>query len=375
VGISLDRNRKTLTDFLEKENLPWVTLYEEDARGSHPMATYYGVMGIPTVLLVDKQGKVVSLRARGAELDKLLEEQLGPVAEEAAGSPGPADALAGVERPSSKPAPTTGETASSATTVPVTFHIQVPKSTPAGDPIYLVGNADALGNWDPKGIRLVPISPGVYETQVRFFEGSRIQFKITRGSWPTVEKGSAGHEIANRQLLVRPGRDMKLRVARWADERVIAKRSDTRAPERTETTTRPQASLTSAQRIVHAASQGDVDSVKSLLRANPELLNTREGNRAYGSTPLAFAAYNGRTAVVMTLLNHGAGVDFTNNRGLTPLHEAAGQGHKEIVALLLANGADPNIRGGQHRQTPLQLALKAGHHEVARLLREQEAKP
>jgi thiol-disulfide isomerase/thioredoxin len=375
VGISLDRNRKTLTDFLEKENLPWVTLYEEDARGSHPMATYYGVMGIPTVLLVDKQGKVISLRARGAELDRLLEEQLGPMAEKAASSPGPAGELAGVGRPSSKSAPATGETASSATTVPVTFHIQVPESTPAGEPIYLVGNADALGNWDPKGIRLVPSSPGVYETQVRFFEGSRIQFKITRGSWPTVEKSSAGQELANRQLLVRRRSDVNLHVARWADARVITKRSDTRVAERTETPTRSQTSLTSGQLIGHAVIRGDVESVKLLLRANPELLNTQEAYRPYGSSPLVVAAFNGRIAVVKTLLDHGATVDFTNNRGCTPLHRAAGQGHKEIVALLLANGADPNIRDRQHHQTPLQLALTAGHHEVARLLRERGVNP
>jgi len=82
VGISLDRNRKALENFLEKEKLPWVTLYEEDAEGSHPMATHYGVMAIPTVLLVDQEGKVVSLRARGEELGKLLKEQLGPVDEE-----------------------------------------------------------------------------------------------------------------------------------------------------------------------------------------------------------------------------------------------------------------------------------------------------
>jgi thiol-disulfide isomerase/thioredoxin len=82
VGISLDRTRKALEDFLEKEPLPWVTLYDEEAGGSHPMATYYGVMAIPTVLLVDKEGKVLSLRARGEELGRLLKEQLGPVDEE-----------------------------------------------------------------------------------------------------------------------------------------------------------------------------------------------------------------------------------------------------------------------------------------------------
>jgi hypothetical protein len=43
------------------------------------MATYYGIMSIPNVILVDKEGKVVSLHARGEELGRLLEQQLGKV--------------------------------------------------------------------------------------------------------------------------------------------------------------------------------------------------------------------------------------------------------------------------------------------------------
>ena len=49
------------------------------------MADYYGVTGIPTVILVGKDGKVIDLEARGPELGKLLEEQLGPIEEEPAG--------------------------------------------------------------------------------------------------------------------------------------------------------------------------------------------------------------------------------------------------------------------------------------------------
>ncbi len=78
VGISLDRSREALERFLQREKLPWPTLHAEDESGQHPMATYYGIVAIPTVLLVDKEGKVVSLNARGDELKRLLEELLGP---------------------------------------------------------------------------------------------------------------------------------------------------------------------------------------------------------------------------------------------------------------------------------------------------------
>ena len=76
VGISLDRDREALDKYLEKNQLPWVTLHHEG--GKHPMAAYYGISAIPTVLLVDRDGKVVSLRARGEELGKLLEKMIGP---------------------------------------------------------------------------------------------------------------------------------------------------------------------------------------------------------------------------------------------------------------------------------------------------------
>ena len=45
---------------------------------SDSMADYYGVMAIPTTILVGKDGKVTSLSARGASLAKQLEELLGP---------------------------------------------------------------------------------------------------------------------------------------------------------------------------------------------------------------------------------------------------------------------------------------------------------
>jgi len=80
VGISLDESKDKVEAFIEDKKIPWVTLYSDDektAGWNNPMATHYGIMGIPTVILVDQQGKVVSLRARGPELGKQLEKLLG----------------------------------------------------------------------------------------------------------------------------------------------------------------------------------------------------------------------------------------------------------------------------------------------------------
>jgi hypothetical protein len=42
---------------------------------------YYGIMSIPTMVLVGKDCKVISLNARGEELRKELEKLLGPAEE------------------------------------------------------------------------------------------------------------------------------------------------------------------------------------------------------------------------------------------------------------------------------------------------------
>ena len=79
VGVCLDSSREKLESFVEARKIPWVNLFEDNAAWDHPLATGYGIMAIPTVILINAEGKVVSLKARGAELGRLLEKELGPV--------------------------------------------------------------------------------------------------------------------------------------------------------------------------------------------------------------------------------------------------------------------------------------------------------
>ncbi|HEY6563324.1 MAG TPA: redoxin family protein, partial [Pirellulaceae bacterium] len=78
VGISLDEDRTKLEAFLKSSPLKWVTLH--DAEGGNPTANRYGVTALPTTILVDRQGNVISLQARGKNLQTLLEKQFGPAA-------------------------------------------------------------------------------------------------------------------------------------------------------------------------------------------------------------------------------------------------------------------------------------------------------
>ncbi len=81
VGISLDTDRVKLEKFIEEKGLPWPCLFQDEAGWDHPLATYYGIMSIPAVILVNQEGKVVSLNARGPELGEQLTKLLGPADE------------------------------------------------------------------------------------------------------------------------------------------------------------------------------------------------------------------------------------------------------------------------------------------------------
>ena len=80
VGVNLDDDKEKLQSFVKAQDVPWVNIFpeKEEERGwEHPLANHYGITGIPATILVDQEGKVVSLSARGPELGALLEELLG----------------------------------------------------------------------------------------------------------------------------------------------------------------------------------------------------------------------------------------------------------------------------------------------------------
>jgi len=80
VAISLDQDRQALESYLEETKLPWTVLHNQDPEASGPAnpADYYGIVAIPTVMLVDKDGKVLTFDARGVKLGERLSQLLGP---------------------------------------------------------------------------------------------------------------------------------------------------------------------------------------------------------------------------------------------------------------------------------------------------------
>ncbi|KAA1258760.1 Thiol:disulfide interchange protein TlpA [Rubripirellula obstinata] len=85
VGINMDRTVKEMREYAESVDANWVNIVGDPKTGvawNHPIAKKYGVTGIPKAILVDRDGKVVSLNARGERLNELLAELIGPLPEE-----------------------------------------------------------------------------------------------------------------------------------------------------------------------------------------------------------------------------------------------------------------------------------------------------
>ena len=156
----------------------------------------------------------------------------------------------------------------------------------------------------------------------------------------------------------------------------------------------PNAALPSGETPLMTASRtGSADAVRSLLAHGADV-TAREGS--HGQTALMWAVAQRHHAVVLTLLEHGAGIadrstvypqviSSSGNAdpsgvydieqgGYTPLLFAARQGALESARLLVAAGADVNDAAPMGTST-LVVAALSGQGAVATFLLEQGADP
>jgi thiol-disulfide isomerase/thioredoxin len=80
LGVSLDRTPEEAKEKIKELGLPWDSLFPKkkaDRFWNHPLARHYGIGGIPTAILVGKDGRVVHMNARGPILRQQLKKLLG----------------------------------------------------------------------------------------------------------------------------------------------------------------------------------------------------------------------------------------------------------------------------------------------------------
>jgi FOG: Ankyrin repeat len=121
--------------------------------------------------------------------------------------------------------------------------------------------------------------------------------------------------------------------------------------------------------LSYAAEDGHTEVVKTLLR---EGRVDAERHDKFGQTALSLAASQGHTEVVKTLLREGrVDAERRDKIGLTALSLAAFRGHTEVVKTLLREGRVDAERRDNFGLTALSLAAENGHTEVVKtLLRE-----
>jgi len=117
--------------------------------------------------------------------------------------------------------------------------------------------------------------------------------------------------------------------------------------------------------LMWAALEGRTETVKTLLRKGAGI-NAKDGS---GRTALMFAVINLHGETVKVLLEHGADVNARADDGATPLMLAASCGGPEIVRALLNRGADLNGSFIQTGKTALMLAEEHGYAGIAEMLR------
>lgn len=77
MSVSLDQDRNKWIKAIEKDNLTWPN-HVSDLKGwSAAAGRLYGVRGIPFTVLIDREGNILAINLRGAELEKKLAEIFG----------------------------------------------------------------------------------------------------------------------------------------------------------------------------------------------------------------------------------------------------------------------------------------------------------
>lgn len=100
----------------------------------------------------------------------------------------------------------------------VTFVIDsLPAYTPPQDLIYIAGDFNGWDPGDPAYVLSKNEDQKWFITSDTAQEGAQIQFKFTRGSWETVEKGPQGEEIPNRLFTFGNGDTVPVIIYNWAE--------------------------------------------------------------------------------------------------------------------------------------------------------------
>ncbi len=85
-------------------------------------------------------------------------------------------------------APAAERDADEAQQVTVTIEVTVPARTPPGDDVYL---STERSGWSPAEVRMDRVDARHYRLALRLHRDARVAFRVTRGSYATIERDAA----------------------------------------------------------------------------------------------------------------------------------------------------------------------------------------
>ena len=76
IGITLDSDEAELRDYIKENDLQWRQVFSGKAWRDDPLAQQYNITGVPSQWLIDRDGTLISHKARGEDLEPLVVEAL-----------------------------------------------------------------------------------------------------------------------------------------------------------------------------------------------------------------------------------------------------------------------------------------------------------
>ena len=74
IGVSLDDTEKELRDYIKENDIQWRQIFDSATENS--LVQQYGIRSIPAPWLIDRDGTLISHKARGEDLERLVVEAL-----------------------------------------------------------------------------------------------------------------------------------------------------------------------------------------------------------------------------------------------------------------------------------------------------------
>ena len=95
-----------------------------------------------------------------------------------------------------------------------TIDVMVPPRTPPGDDIYL---STERSSWSPSEVRMDRVDARHFRLVLRLHRGARVAFRVTRGSFGTIERNAARALPPAHVALGEPDAHVVVVVAAWGD--------------------------------------------------------------------------------------------------------------------------------------------------------------